>query len=1193
MSALSIPLAALVVAPRPSTRIPSLPHSRLEALADALEAQGNTLSTEWLWPSTREALEARLGGDPQVDIVYLDAAWADDAQTFAFEGATPEGEPIDVEALGALLGAGGVSLLVVAEADEGAWGGTTLQAVADTLTKAGIPRVVALNPDALTGAFAPSLAALLNALLAGEPLGPAVEAARGEAQNGAARAAGGSLLAHSGSDQPLVATPSPEPADAKVVRFPGLAPGWQRLASQPDPGGLPEESSTGFVGRTSELDSLERMLRDDDTQPLLVFGVEGSGKTTLVSHAARWLVRTGRFEEIVYTSFAGGGHLDWAMRHLGLRLIGDSFLRMEGDRAKAIEEALQAKPTLVIWDGLEALLPGADAPLDPKALNDLLHFGVRVAGAGESRLCAISDSPTLPHGAYTERKDASLRLGGLGPEDGSELIRRALPQTAANWTTPDDRERFVRLLGGHPLALRIVASLSDEYSPAELEQLLDEILPGYGAGEARTGGQPLYVALEALSRTLPAATSEGLVSLGAFVVGFMERLFDRNAGIEQGLWESCKQRLRAASLTQEDVIPGLSVPYMGFHAALGRYLARRIPADQRASFTVRYCGSYIGLLNWMGRNLARNQGPVRALALRELPNFRRTFRLLGLGFDLAVLEDYGRRLQRLLGDLGLPAEREAVANDLAMAIEKAVPQEGPLARLGVRYLLERAQRMLDDGQVAPAGAMLQKLCERVEKEDGLSYSGDDALLDKGIAFSHLAEALRASGREGPNMPASMRALGYLEQVKHKREALPVLVELLRSMGDIQLGVSQPARARAIYERALGYAEGMADGRSRGLIHSRLGFIALTEKAYDRARELLNSALEDLTACDDASGLAEVWGSLGTLAQGEGDLEKAESALLRASEFAQKAGKPSLEAGVLMHLAQMAEQQSDLKAAEESYARAIAIYQEQGMRPAVVSGATALAELLLSDGQLAKARTHAEAARAAMEGSGAHTQPWGVYNLLHRIAQAEDDQARATHWMERALESFASSGQARVVMKQWAPVLLGVAKASRGEALDASTVELLERLEAEPAWANVASAIWRVLAGERDESLVEGLDFVDRYLVERLLKGVDDPETLEEKAEPPAGRQAMGVPFSQGMAAVHAAASGNEQANAAAEAFVKALAADKNPRPMKDLATVLQRILAGERDPALVEGLPDEVAKSVSALLQELVQSEQS
>jgi len=1076
----TLPLRVLVVAPRPAgLSLPS--HDSLEALYDALEAQGEQVVAEYLWPATRDALAARLGAQdsPAVGIVYLDVVAAEGGAGLCFEG-----QAVTAEELGAILCGRGIGLLLLAIWDEGQEGRS--QNLAAALAEASGKPVVLLDPGFAEGS-AKALAAFLSGLLAGHAPGQTL--------------AEGLSFYPAGEDVPLVA-PAPGPAQGvgKIVRFPGpeLTPAWSRLAQEPEAGGLPPEPAYGFVGRARELSALERALRDEGGNGLvLVHGYEGLGKTTLVAHVARWLVRSGRFAQVVYTRFTGGGYADSALYDLGERLIGGEFSPAKEDAVEAVERALAETPTLVIWDGLEVVLPEGETPLGAAALDELLQLGARLACAGRSRVCVISENPAFPSPAYApEKLSLSLALEGLDEADAAALLERALRGAGGSALSRQEAQELAKAFGGHPLALNVLAPLGAERPLPELTAQLKGILPGLDAGEARLRNQGLAAALEALLRSPGEDLSQSAFAFGLFVDGFMEPLALRITQLAEEPWAITKKRLSAAQLLRDVRLPGLNVPFVALCPALTRHLSRRLSALQHKELEQRFYTDYFALMSWAMQGGSHLPAALQPLVRCELPNLRRGVRILLAVQELEVLSDYSHFLQYALEQLGLKKEQEALGNEVQAAILKAVSTEGPLSRAGVRFLLGRSERLFAAGRVPEVGKLLDDLLKRMEQENGLAYGGDEATFDQGVALHRLGRCWQAVGNGAQAASAYARALELLGALMTNPDARRELMLLQADLGGLLLVAGQMDKAEEAYQRGLALAEELGDRYRRGTMSAQLGTIAFAREQPEQAKRLCEAALEHLQGSEDYAGTATVWGQLAAIALRGSDLAEAKRCYEQALELTRKAGNALFEAQILVQLAQVAEQTRQPREAEADYVQALRIYQERNVRQAVVATEMALARLLLGEGQPQNARIHAEAARVVAEGSP-DVHPWQVYVLLRRIAEEEKDVEKVAHWRARAQEAFASSPESKAVLRQWRPMIVGAARACRGEALDSGTVELLEKLEGTGQWQKLAATIWRILGGERGEELVAELDHVDALIVRRILAVAESPELEHE------------------------------------------------------------------------------------------------
>ena len=1116
MNLFALPLRALVVAPCPvHCAFPE--HARVEAFYDALEAQGEQMAAEWLWPATLEALIRRLAAQalPAVGVIYLEAPvrQSDEGLALCFEDAEPRGMA-GAGRLGELFAGHGVGVVILAASGGADTEVSEVPSFASVHATTSGAHVLSLGEQLGPRDAAQALTTFLGSLISGHAPGLALAEARRALEGSSfpmgpsGREQGGSLALHlTGADAPLVTVvPSAPTGVSKVVRFPGpgLIPAWKRLAEEPEAGGLPPEPEGGFVGRERELHTLESALWGQAGNGIvLLHGYEGMGKTALAAHAARWLVRTGRFAQVVYTDFSGGGYVDLALYDLGARLAGEGFGAQQADAVDTVERALVETPTLVIWDGFEALLPEGEQAPGAEALDELLKLGARVARAGQSRLCVISELPTIPDLAYAEGTlSLSLALNGLDEAAAIELLDSLRKTEDDHELSREQAVELVGALGGHPLALRILAPLCAERSCPEVMVQLEGILPGLAAGEGRLRNQGLSVALEALLRSFDEGLRPRILSLGAFRGGFMEPLGLRIIGLEEAAWGECKKRLASAGVLRDSRLPRIAVPYVFVSSALTRHLSRRLSAAEHGELEQHFTTGYFGLMNWATQGGSHLLAQLKLLARCELPNLRRGLCLLMAAQELDMLGDFSNLMQTVLEGLGLQKEHDAIADQVQTAILEVLNAEGPMSRSVVQFILSRSERLFAAGHIPELGSMLTNLSKRMEQEDGLAYGGDQATFDHAIALHRLGRCWQVVGRLDEAQGCYGRALELLGGATLTPDIRLALISIHSDLGGMFLASMRLDEAWDAYQKGLAVARELGHSYSMGKISAQLATIALAREQMEQARELCESALEYLKESEDYTGTAAVWNQLAAIAWHASDLAEARHCYQQTLELSKKANNVLLEAQARMQLAQVAEQAGDICAAEADYTQALRIYQEHNIRQAVVAAEMALASLFLDEGQTEKARIHAEAARATAEGSSPDVHPWKVYALLQRIAEAEKDQEMAAHWRTRVQEDFAASPESKPVLERWRPIIRGVAAACRGEALSGETVGLLEKLEAVEQWQKLAATIWRILDGERNAALCAELDHVDALIVQRILAVIEAPE-LENKREGPA------------------------------------------------------------------------------------------
>ncbi len=132
------------------------------------------------------------------------------------------------------------------------------------------------------------------------------------------------------------------------------------------------------------------------------------------------------------------------------------------------------------------------------------------------------------------------------------------------------------------------------------------------------------------------------------------------------------------------------------------------------------------------------------------------------------------------------------------------------------------------------------------------------------------------------------------------------------------------------------------------------------------------------------------------------------------------------------------------------------------------------------------------------------------------------------------------------------------------------------------WTNLVPRIRRVLAGERDMALLQGLDDEDTVILTAVLAGIQDPTTLPDPESAADPTQAA-----PGLAQmIHAASHGDAQAlhwlSQMAEQMTRA------GGDMARLGGIAKRLVDGERDPdTLCKGMGAQGESLVLSLLGEL------
>lgn len=129
------------------------------------------------------------------------------------------------------------------------------------------------------------------------------------------------------------------------------------------------------------------------------------------------------------------------------------------------------------------------------------------------------------------------------------------------------------------------------------------------------------------------------------------------------------------------------------------------------------------------------------------------------------------------------------------------------------------------------------------------------------------------------------------------------------------------------------------------------------------------------------------------------------------------------------------------------------------------------------------------------------------------------------------------------------------------------------------WEDVVAATRRIAAGSRDASMLDDLDDEDAAIIEAILEGLRNPDTLPELDRRPEARHAA-----PGLASIiHSASRGDTEALRALGAMAEQMSAAGGD--MAHLAAALRPLLNGDRD---IDSLGEKMGPTARTLLSSIV-----
>jgi tetratricopeptide (TPR) repeat protein len=902
-------------------------------------------------------------------------------------------------------------------------------------------------------------------------------------------------LFHGGTDSPL------------------LTSGLGFKPAEPPTGGLKAISTpkhnlrppheAGFFGRRRELWDIECWFAGQETRRISVTGFGGQGKTELAQEAGRWLLRTGRFQRVVFVDYSKAqGHDAIAVAVSTISTLIDQSLV----DANAATEALQNDniPTLIILNNLETV--AADA------LNELLTAAVTWSNAGDSRILLTSRQPEFGHPDYRiegTRKHRQIPLKGLGsaanPDDAlgwfGELNK--LPPVAS--VPPPRREELIELFDRvqfHPLSICVLAQQLKTRTAKQLGERLEQLLSQAATSAIAVDGTPpsLVASLQLSLERLSEPERHAVRRLGVFQGGALEDVLlaimesevstqiaesdNRKREAYATIWPGLRRQLESAALIEAESIPGVRPPFLRFHPTLAPILWADLEAEERQVLTIAHRQRYYALANLLYHQDSKNPHQVRDIARCELPNLLQAVdRALDAGDTDAV--DFVDSVNWFLRSFGLTHEAARLSDRAERVDLQAGSQAWFLAKSN------RGEQLLQAGRAGDAAAVF---------EDILETLGDQPRHKLALTLTRLGRCYRAGGR--PDLAEAMHRQGFAvaEQLEPSDWVQQIRGTLHTDLADVLMFQGKFAKARAEYERGLESAKELNEPRSQGVILGQLGTLAMMEGDLVDAVQRFQEALKLFQSLGEPAMEAVARHQLGVAFQKAQQWEQAEQHYRESARIEEQNGNLAGAAQTWNQLAILNQLTGKPEAAESWYRRAIGGSRSLGDTALLPKCLNNLADLLQTQpGRLDEARQLAEEALAIDKTlDAAAAGIWATYNILAKIAdqQSQPDLAAEYRQLARtAKRNFAGTLQE---MKQFATVIAAVVAVCAGqdESRDFVAAYVNAMRKGGGDGLACADAIERILAGERDEQrLCDNAGPISSMIIETILRAIADPTTL--------------------------------------------------------------------------------------------------
>jgi tetratricopeptide (TPR) repeat protein len=875
-------------------------------------------------------------------------------------------------------------------------------------------------------------------------------------------------------------------------------------------GALPQPPPTGFIGRSAELLTLERLLRRE--RYAVLRGQGGEGKTALAAEFARWMVRSQRCRRATFVSVEVHCTAKAVLDAIGRQLVGASYSVATADSLEQAEQpiarALREQPTLLVVDNLESILRPpylADEMLVMLAENSrnelalILGLCERLSRHGETRFVFTSrEALPPPFDGEINRHE----LHRLHRDDAVKLVERVAHEGGTTGGVADTEraaiEDLVEAVHGHARTLALLAPSLRRIGAAATREALVELMADMDRRFPGQREKSLFASVELSLRRLSPENEQRVRVLSVFhgcvELSVLRIMMD---------WDDTV----VTELRNELIETGLAEPHDVSHLSLDPglcpYLRAQLDDAERDVLTTRWVKATCQYASFL-LLLRRLKADAAATAtLRELPNLVALLAQLSRARDAETTIQLAGIMRDLLETLGRPR----ILAWIGEVREAAVSCIGASGR-HVQFIAAhgRISDQLARGEVSEALAGAQALYNQANTPGEQEYVG---------AHNDLACASLLLGRVLIQSGSTEQALSCFDEAERRFQAL----EQPSHVGDPTESLNAPHMAATCsFERggcllhlgrldnaAEAYEEGVrrfkhvGDDRGIAATKAQLGTVRLLQFSYHEALDAYKEAREQFAQLGESVNVAILWHQTGMTHRRAGETELAEDAYRHALAIKVQLGDVRGQASTVAELGNLYMTTDRLVEAAPLYRTAADHFAAFGDVESEGRALENLGETLRCLGRLDEARQAIHRAIHCKKECGQAAEPWSTWETLakleadagrHELATQAKANARTSYLEFRRSGGDNPYGSGRIS-------LLVIHKLLAGNAI--GSIADLDQLLAHPNMSDTLRpfviALREIGAGSRDRALADNPN-LHYMLAAELLWVLDALEAVE-------------------------------------------------------------------------------------------------
>jgi tetratricopeptide (TPR) repeat protein len=1107
-----LPIRILMVSPRPEeeTRVGYIDH-RISAkpLVEAVESLGELAKLTLLIPPTFPALEDALSkaaeeGTP-FDVIHFDGHGVYDHKVglggLCFEDPNDTAklemramQLIHAEKLAEVIRDHNIPLVFLEACETAKIEEDPTASVAAKLLEEGVTSVVAMSHSVLVETAHRFVKAFYQELAQGKRVGTAMLAGQRELHRDTYRGKrmGAGELRLQDWFVPVLYQEEQDPVLITKLQ-PTQVQQLQATQRRLSLGKLPETPPHHFHGRSRELLALERLLHDEPYA--VVRGQGGAGKTTLAAELARWLVRVGRFRRAAFVSLEQYTDARSVLDSLGQQLLpeGENWsVAQYSDLKQAlqpVERALSDRPTIIVLDNMESVLPDHTGQLPPGAapIDELFDLCRKLLAADPATRIVFTSRESLPAPFDSQRKQISL--GPLSREDAIKLVGEVMkqegliPKAEDPGSDPQEIIDLVEAVNRHARALvllaREVARRGVRTTTQQLHQLMAELDSKYPGDRQNS----LYASVELSLRRLPIEVREQIKALAVFHGGANVQVFDYVLGTAQDDVETALKIFRA--LIEVGLGEEMGVGHLRLDPALPPYLLREMSEEEQEEASRRWAEGVMGLTHFLYQQRFKNTEVAARLTLLELPNLMAMLRWTQEKAGPEVVVEVAQSVESLLANLG---RAQALAEATRVREQAA---SGLNEWSHARFVTEDASidRLLEGGALPLAYTAAQQLLQRGLEAGEEAYPSAD--YDIAMAYVKLGSVLLMGGSAGDALPPLaegqrrfqlMADTGNTNSERMASKAISASGDCLRTLGRLD-------EAAEAYQESIRRKEKLEDQRGVAVSKGNLGTVRLFQQRYAEALEIFAEARDIFASLGEPKTVAGSWHQIGMVHRETGQYEQAERAYRQSLAINVQQKNLSGEALSMIELGNLYDAMGRLEEAAKCYRQAADIYIKLQDQRHEGTARSNLADTLIKLQRYDEARRELLRAIERKKPYGHAAQLWRTWSFLHNLEQATGHEEAAAEALQQAIESYLSYRRAGGQSMTGGAQLCATAAQAIEQGKTTEMEQLLVQLtgaDVPPSAKVLVSKLQSILRGDRDPALADDPNLSYRDAAELLL-----------------------------------------------------------------------------------------------------------